>query len=149
MKLSELISEDIKKAMKARETDKLSALRDIKSKILLEQTSGNNKELSEEVENKIILKLYKQRMDTYAIYVEQGRNDLAEEELLQAKIIESYMPKMLTEDEIRMEAQDLITALGASGPSHMGKVMGALTKKLAGKADGKMVSSIVKDLLNN
>lgn len=149
MKLSELISEDIKKAMKARETDKLSALRDIKSKILLEQTSGNNKELSEEVENKIILKLYKQRMDTYAIYVEQGRNDLAEEELLQAKIIESYMPKMLTEDEIRKEAQDLITALGASGPSHMGKVMGALTKKLAGKADGKMVSSIVKDLLNN
>jgi uncharacterized protein YqeY len=93
--------------------------------------------------------MHKQRMDTYAIYVEQGREDLAADELFQAKVIEAYMPKMLSEDEIKSEVEAIIAAVGASGPQDMGKVMGPVTKKLAGKADGKAIADMVKALLNN
>lgn len=149
MSITEQINTDIKNAMKAREKEKLAALRDVKSKLLLEATSGNTGEITEEQENKIVMKLYKQRMDTYTLYIDQGRQDLADDELFQAKIIEAYMPKMMSEDEIKEQVATTITALGANGPQDMGKVMGALTKSLAGKADGKLISSLVKDALNN
>lgn len=147
MSLTQQINEDIKSAMKAKEKEKLAALRDIKSKLLLEATSGNGQDVDEATEAKVVLKLHKQRMDTYNLYVEQGREDLAEEELFQAKIIEAYLPKMLSEEEITEKVKATIATLGASGPQDMGKVMGTLTKELAGKADGKLISQIVKSLL--
>lgn len=142
-----MINADIKSAMLAREKEKLAALRDIKSKLLLEATSGAVGEVTEEVAMKICMKLHKQRMETYELYIKQNREDLAEEELFQAKVIEAYLPKMLSEDEVRYEVQVAIAALGASGPQDMGKVMGMLTGKLAGKADGKMISAFVKEEL--
>ena len=147
MSLTDQINSDIKEAMKAREKDKLATLRDIKAKLLNEATSGNG-DVDEAKENKIILKLHKQRMDSYNVYVEQGREELAANEKFEAEIIELYMPKMMSEDEVRAEVNATIESLGANGPQDMGKVMGALTKKLSGKADGKMISSIVKAELN-
>tara|TARA_B100000508_G_scaffold75230_1_gene58637 strand:+ start:108700 stop:109146 length:447 start_codon:yes stop_codon:yes gene_type:complete len=147
MSLTDQINADIKEAMKAREKDKLAALRDIKAKLLNEATSGNG-DVDEAKENKIILKLHKQRMDTYNVYKEQGRDDLAESEKFEADIIEKYMPKMMDEAEVREEVTAAISQLGASGPQDMGKVMGTLSKKLAGKADGKLISTIVKEELN-
>lgn len=150
MGLTEKINTDIKNAMKAREKEKLAALRDIKSKLLLEATSGGSQEeISEATENKIILKLHKQRLESYNLYIEQGREDLAADEKLQADIIEAYLPKMMSEDEVKAEVAQAIADLGASGPQDMGKVMGTLSKKLAGKADGKMISTFVKEGLNN
>ena len=147
MSLTEQINNDIKEAMKAREQDKLAALRDIKSKLLLEATSGGG-EITEETENKIVLKLYKQRMDTYNLYIEQGREDLAADEKFQAEIISSYMPEMMGEDDIRKVVQEKIAAVGANGPQDMGKVMGPVMGELNGKADGKVISQIVKEELN-
>ncbi|MDX1652817.1 MAG: GatB/YqeY domain-containing protein [Brumimicrobium sp.] len=147
MSLTDRINLDIKEAMKAREKEKLAALRDIKAKLLNEATSGEG-EVDETKENKIILKLHKQRMDTYKVYMEQGREDLAKDELFEAQIIENYMPKMMSEAEILEAVKATIDQLGATGPQDMGKVMGALTKKLAGKADGKTISSLVKSQLN-
>lgn len=146
MSLTAKINDDIKAAMKAREKDKLNALRDIKSKLLLEATSGGD-EISEAVENKIIMKLYKQRIDTHKLYVEQGREDLAKDEKFQAEIIESYMPKMMSEAEIKEAVTNAIENTGAEGPKDMGKVMGILSKELAGKADGKLIADIVKKSL--
>lgn len=147
MSLTEKINADIKAAMKAREKEKLSALRDIKSKLLLEATSGGDS-IDKATENKIILKLHKQRMDTYKVYMEQDRKDLADDELFQAKIIEAYLPKMMSEGEVKEAVEATIENLNASGPQDMGKVMGVLTKELAGKADGKMISNLVKAALN-
>lgn len=147
MSLTEKINEDIKTAMKAKEKEKLSALRDIKSKLLMEATSGQG-EVSEEKEMKVVMKLHKQRMETYQLYKEQGRDDLADEEMMQAEIIEAYLPKMMSEDEVRSAVVEQISKVGASGPQDMGKVMGPLSKELAGKADGKMIASIVKEELN-
>lgn len=147
MSLTDKINEDIKAAMKAKDKEKLAALRDIKSKLLLETTSGNG-EVDEATENKVLLKLHKQRMDTYKVYQEQDREDLAKDELSQAKIIEEYMPKMMSEDEIQAEVNKAIEQTGASEPKDMGKVMGILSKSLAGKADGKVIASIVKSSLN-
>lgn len=144
MTFTERINNDIKSAMLAKEKEKLAALRDIKSKLLLEATSGPDANVSEEAAIKICLKLHKQRMETYALYVAQNREDLAAEELFQAQVIEAYLPKMLSEEEIRQEVRQTIAELGANGPQDMGKVMGALTSKLAGKADGKVISGIVK-----
>lgn len=146
MSLTAKINDDIKAAMKAREKDKLNALRDIKSKLLLEATSGGD-EISEAVENKIIMKLYKQRIDTHKLYMEQGREDLAKDEKFQAEIIESYMPKMMSEAEIKEAVTNAIENTGAEGPKDMGKVMGILSKELAGKADGKLIADIVKKSL--
>jgi uncharacterized protein YqeY len=142
-----MINADIKSAMLAKEKEKLAALRDIKSKLLLEATSGTGGEVTEEVAMKICMKLHKQRMETYELYIKQNREDLAEEELFQAKVIEAYLPKMLSEDEVRYEVQAAIAQAGASGPQDMGKVMGLLSGKLAGKADGKMISALVKEEL--
>ena len=147
MSFAEQINADIKAAMLAKEKEKLAALRDIKSKLLLESTSGNG-EVTEEAALKIIMKLHKQRMETYTLYMEQNREDLAKEELDQAKVIEAYLPKMLTEEEVRLEVQNTISELGVTSPQEIGKVMGVLTKKLAGKADGKIISALAKEELS-
>lgn len=141
------INDAIKQAMLAKEKERLAALRDIKSKLLLESTSGSGGEVSEETALKICMKLHKQRLETYELYKTQGREDLAEEELFQAKVIEEYLPKMLSEDEVRLEVSKTITELGVTSPQEIGKVMGVLTAKLAGKADGKLIASITKELL--
>lgn len=146
MSFTDQINADIKAAMLAKEKEKLAALRDIKSKLLLEATSGAG-EVSEENAMKIVMKLHKQRMETYALYMEQNREDLAHDELFQAQVIEAYMPKMLSEEEVRAEVKTAIDAVGAKGPQDMGKVMGVLTGKLAGKADGKLIAALVKEEL--
>jgi uncharacterized protein len=146
MTFTEQINADIKAAMIAKEKEKLAALRDIKSKLLLEATSGSG-EVSEEAAMKIVMKLHKQRMETYELYVKENREDLAADEIFQAKVIEQYLPKMMTEEEIKTEVAAAIAQTGASGPQDMGKVMGVLTSKLAGKADGKVISTLVKEAL--
>jgi uncharacterized protein YqeY len=149
MSLTEKINQDIKTAMLAKDKERLAALRDIKSKLLLEATAGSTGEVSEEAENKIVLKLHKQRMDTYELYIAQNREDLAVDELAQAKVIEEYLPKMMSDDEVRTAIAAQIAAVGATGPQDMGKVMGPVSGKLAGKADGKRVSELVKEALAN
>jgi hypothetical protein len=145
---TERINTSIKEAMLARDKDRLATLRDIKSKLILEATSGSGSEVSDELAAKICLKLHKQRKETYQLYIDQNREDLAKDELIQSQIIEEFLPKMLSEDEIRKEVDSAILSLSASGMGDMGKVMGFLTKKLAGKADGKIVSSIVRAQLS-
>ncbi len=142
------INADIKAAMLAKEKEKLAALRDIKSKLMLEATSGNG-EVSDETAAKIVMKLYKQRVETYDLYMKEGREDLAADEKFQAEVIKVYMPEMLSEEEITAEVVAAIAATGASGPQDMGKVMGVLSGKLAGKADGKLIAATVKAHLNN
>lgn len=148
MSFTDRINADIKAAMLAKEKERLAALRDIKSKLLLEATSGSSGEVSDETAMKICLKLHKQRMETYELYIQQGRSDLADEELFQARVIEEYLPKMLSEEEIKSEVENAIEQVGASGPQDMGKVMGVLTAKLAGKADGKVIAALVKEMLS-
>ena len=148
MSFSVRINDAIKQAMLAKEKERLAALRDIKSKLLLEATSGGSGEVSEEAALKICMKLHKQRMETYELYVAQGREDLASDELFEAKVIEEYLPKMLSQEEISKEVSLAIQETGAEGPQHMGKVMGVLTSRLAGKADGKVISQLVKEVLS-
>ena len=146
MSFTDKINADIKSAMIAKDKERLAALRDIKSKLLLEATSGSG-EVSEEVAMKIVLKLHKQRVETHALYVAQNREDLAADELFQAKVIEEYLPKMMSEEEVRTEVIAAIASTGAKGAQEMGKVMGILSGKLAGKADGKLISTLVKEEL--
>jgi len=146
MSFTSMINEAIKKAMLARDKDRLEPLRDIKSKLLLESTSRNG-EVSEETALKICMKLHKQRIETYDLYIAQNRADLAEVELLQANVIQEFLPKMLSEEDIKIEVIAAISQTGASGPQDMGKVMGILSAKLAGKADGKIIASLVKEEL--
>ncbi len=135
----------MKAAMKAKDTVALESLRAIKSALLLAQTeTGPGTELSEEDEVKLVQKLVKQRKDSAAIYKEQGREDLAEPELAQAVIIEKFLPEQLTEEEIEKVVVQTIDAVGASGMKDMGKVMGIVSQELAGQADGKTISTIVK-----
>ena len=148
MSFTSIINEAIKKAMLAREKDRLDTLRDIKSKLLLESTSGNG-EVSEDNALKICMKLYKQRIETYDLYSAQNREELAAVELSQANIIQEFLPKMLSEEDIKIEVKAAISQSGASGPQDMGKVMGILSAKLAGKADGKLIASLVKEELLN
>ena len=143
----EIINADIKAAMLARDKEKLSALRDIKSKLLLEATSGSG-EVSDEVAMKIVMKLHKQRIETYDLYIKEGREDLAKDEKDQAEVIGAYLPKMLSAEEVKAEVENAIASTGAAGPQDMGKVMGILSSKLAGKADGKLIAETVKSLLN-
>lgn len=132
--------------MLAKDKDRLAVLRDIKSKLMLEATSGAG-EVTEEAAMKILLKLHKQRTETYNLYVEQKREDLAQEELFQAKVLEEYLPKMMSDDEVRAVIAAKIAEVGASGPSDMGKVMGPVSGQLTGKADGKRVAELVKEAL--
>jgi len=148
MSIAATINDHIKQAMLAKDKDRLAALRDVKSKILLEATSGSGTEVSDEVAMKICLKLYKQRMETYELYMAQGREDLASDEMIQAKVIEEFLPKQLSEDEIKAEINQAIASLGVSGPQDMGKLMGHLSAKLSGKADGKVISTLVRAALN-
>ena len=148
MSLKTNIESGIKDAMRAKDQDRLRALRAIKSLILLEETSVNSTgELTVEAEMKILTKAAKQRKDSMEVFVAQGRNDLAEKEQAELTVIEEFLPKQLTEEELKAKLSEIIARVGASAPSDMGKVMGVATKELAGLADGKVVSATVKALL--
>jgi hypothetical protein len=146
MGIEEKINADIKTAMLAKDAKKLEALRAMKSVVLLLKTSPEG--LTEESATKALQKEVKKRRETADIYTKQNRADLAEVEILQADVIESYLPKQLSADEIKVEVQKIITQVGATSAADMGKVMGLASKALAGKADGKTISEIVKQLLN-
>ena len=148
MDLFEKVSEDIKKAMLARDKVRLEALRGIKKEFLEAKTAkGAGGELSDENAIKILVKMAKQRKESAAIYAENNRPELAENELAEARVIEEYLPKQLTEEELTTELKKIISEVGAEGPKDMGKVMGAATKALAGRAEGKAISAKVKQLL--
>lgn len=148
MSLKQQIDNDIKKAMLAKNKEELEALRSIKSLILLAETEkGGPGDISQDAENKLLMKAAKQRKESADIFQQQSRNDLADRELLQLSIINRYLPKQLSEDELKTELKKTIEELGAKGPQDMGKVMGAATKKFAGQADGKLISELVKKLL--
>jgi uncharacterized protein YqeY len=146
MTLEEKINGDIKSAMLAKEAPKLEALRAIKSAILLLKTSAEGH--TAESELKSLQKMVKQRRETAEVYKTQSRADLAETEEFQANIIEAYLPKMMSEDEIKTALTSIIADSGASSAAEMGKVMGLANKAFAGKADNKIVSQLVKELLN-
>lgn len=149
MSYSDLINEDLKKAMLAREKEKLEAIRAIKSAFLLARTDkGATAVLEEAEEVKILQKLVKQRKDSALIYKEQNRPELADKELFEAAIIEKYMPAQMSEQDITEVVKRIIAESGAAGIKDMGKVMGLTTKELAGKADGKLISGVVKSLLS-
>jgi len=145
MSLQDDLMTAMKAAMKSKDQMALGALRAIKSEILLAQTkTGSKEEISEEQEIKILSKLVKQRKDSAAIYTEQNRNDLAEPELAQAEVISQFLPAQLSETEIEKVVLETIASTGAEGMKDMGKVMGLVNQKLAGQADGKTISMIVK-----
>jgi|SRR6056297_1097038 len=147
MSLQNQIDQDIKKAMLAKEKDKLVALRAIKSALLLAKTEKSSAELSEDDETKLLQKLIKQRKESAEIYQKQGRNDLADKELSEAKIIKNYLPEQMSDEELTSSIKVIIDEVGASTMADMGKVMGVATKKLAGKAEGKAIADKVKVLL--
>ncbi|MCE9540597.1 MAG: GatB/YqeY domain-containing protein [Bacteroidetes bacterium] len=146
MALEEKINSDIKTAMLAKEAAKLEALRAVKSAILLLKTSPEG--YTDDTEIKALQKMVKQRKETAEIYVTQSRKDLADVELFQAGVIEAYLPKQMSAEEIKAEIAIIISSVGASSPADMGKVMGVASKQLAGKADGKIISIVVKELLS-
>jgi len=149
MSLQTKVMEALKEAMKAKDTVALESLRANKSAILLAKTeAGAAEELSEADELKLLQKLVKQRKDSAALYTQQGRNDLAEPELAQMAGIEKFLPAQLSEAEVETALRGIINQVGATTPKDMGKVMGVATKQLAGKADGKLISEIVKRLLS-
>jgi len=149
MSLEQKIMGELKTAMLAKDEKALRSLRAIKAAILLAKTSeGAGGELKEDDEIKMLQKLVKQRKDSLEIYEQQNRTDLAQKEKEEIEIIEKFLPKQLSVDELRSEVAAIISELGASSPADMGKVMGAATKKLAGKADGKTISALVKELLS-
>ncbi len=149
MNLFDTISEDIKKAMLAREKVRLQALRGIKKEFLEAKTApGSNGELSDEAAMKILVKLAKQRHESADIYKQNNRPELAEIELAEAKVIEEYLPAKLSEEELDAELENIIAQVGAQSPAEMGKVMGVATKALAGRADGKAISARVRALLS-
>jgi uncharacterized protein YqeY len=148
MSLSADVMTKMKEAMKAKDQNALTSLRAIKSALLLAQTeTGSKEEISEEQELKMLQKLVKQRKDSAAIYLEQGREDLAAPELEQAKVIESFLPEQMSEEEIAKVVEDIIAKTDASSMADMGKVMGMASGQLSGKADGKTISTIVKSKL--
>ncbi|MBR5962724.1 MAG: GatB/YqeY domain-containing protein [Bacteroidaceae bacterium] len=149
MDLFSQVSADIVAAMKARDKVSLQALRNIKKVFLEAKTApGSNDELPDADAVRILQKLAKQGKDSAAIYTEQGRADLAEEELAQVAVIERYLPKALTDEELTAALRAIIAEVGATSPRDMGKVMGVATKQLAGKAEGRLISAKVKELLS-
>ncbi len=150
MSLKAQIEAEIKQSMLNKDKDRLRALRAIKSQILLAETEkGAVAELTQEAEMKLLTKAAKQRKDSLEIYEKEGREDLAEVEKAELDVIESFLPKQLDESEVRDVVKKIIADVGASGPKDMGKVMGVATKQLAGKADGKLISTITKEILNS
>lgn len=148
MNLFDQISEDIKKAMLAREKVRLEALRGVKKEFLEAKTAkGANGELPDETAIKILVKMVKQRKESAKIYEENGRPELAANELEEASVIEEYLPKQLSEEELEAELKKIISETGAAGPKDMGKVMSVATKALAGRAEGKAIQAKVKELL--
>ena len=149
MELEKLINDDIKATMLARDSKKLEALRAIKAALLLEKTKeGTTGEIPETIELKLLQKLVKQRKESAEIYKNAGRADLAENDLFEASIIEKYLPQQLPEDEVKRIISKIISETGAASMKEMGKIMGIANKELSGKADNKLISTIVKDLLS-
>ena len=149
MELFDIISNDIKEAMKAKDKVALDTLRNIKKVLLEAKTApGAGDSVSDETAIKLIGKLAKQGKESAELYSSQNRPDLAQEELAQVAIMEKYLPKQMSEEEIKAALETIVASVGANGPQDMGKVMGVATKQLAGKADGKVISAIVKQLLN-
>ena len=149
MSLEQKIMTDLKTAMLAKDEKALRALRAIKAAILLAKTSeGAGGELKEEDETKLLQKLVKQRKDSLEIYQQQNRADLAQKEQEEIEVIEKFLPKQLSAEELQLEIKKIIAETGATSAADMGKVMGVATKKLAGKADGKTISTAVKELLS-
>jgi len=149
MALKETIEQAMKEAMKARDKEKLAALRSLKSSILLAETAeGASETLSETDEMKLLTKAVKQRRDSATTYQENGREDLAKNELLEADIIAEFLPKQLSEEEVVSKVKEIIEKVGATTMKDLGKVMGMASKELAGKADNALISQIVKGALS-
>jgi uncharacterized protein len=149
MSLEQKIMTDLKTAMLAKDEKSLRSLRAIKAAILLAKTSeGASGELKEDDEIKLLQKLVKQRRDSLEIYQQQNRSDLAQKEQEEIEVIEKFLPKQLSVEELKDEVSKIISSVGASSPADMGKVMGVATRQLAGKADGKTISTLVKELLS-
>ena len=151
MSLYTTISEGIKDAMRAKATDRLSALRDIKSKLMLEasKTGADGDSIEDATAMAILNKLFKQRTETAAIYAEQGRADLEAEERAQAAVIESFLPQQLSADEIETRVKGILTDFNATSMADMGRAMGAASASMAGQADGKLIATFVKAALQN
>lgn len=150
MNLFDQVSEDIKKAMLARDKVRLEALRGAKKEFLEAKTAkGANGELSDENATKIIVKMVKQRKESAKIYQENNRQELADNELAEAAVLEEYLPKQLSADELEAELRTIVAETGAAGPRDMGKVMGIASKRLAGRAEGRAISEAVKNILNS
>lgn len=145
MGIEEKINADVKASMLAKNAKRLEAVRAIKAVILLLKTSPEG--LTEDNATKAIQREYKKRKETAEIYIQQNRQDLADDEIAQALVMEEYLPKQMSEDEVRVEVKNAIAQIGATSAADMGKVMGAANKVIAGRADGKLVSQIVKELL--
>ena len=148
MNVQDQISNDIKEAMKARNVDRLAALRAVKSAIMLEATKEGSRTVSDEVSLSLITKLVKQRKDAAAIFREQNRPELAVDEVNQLAYLEGYLPAQMGEEEVRKIVQEVIEKVGASSPADIGKCMGPLMGKLNGKADGSLISKLVKEELS-
>jgi uncharacterized protein YqeY len=147
MSLEQKINDGIKTAMLARDKVRLESLRAVKAAILLAKTLENAKDLDETAEIKMLQKLVKQRRETAEIYISNNRQELADKELSEAAIIEEFLPKQLSKEEIESALKSIIEETGASSVKDMGKVMGIASKQLAGKADGKLIAELVKKLL--
>ena len=148
MSLQNTISDDIKKAMIAKEKDKLSSLRAVKAAFIVEMAKDGSDSVSDDVAERIIAKLVKQRKESASIFSEQGRDDLAKEEILQLEYLKVYLPEQMGEEEVRKVVQEVISQVGASSPSDMGKCMGPLMVRLNRKADGKLISQLVREELS-
>ena len=147
MNIQNLINHDIKQAMLAKDVEKLAALRSVKSAFLLEASKDGRSEISDEIALKIIVKLVKQRKDSAQIYNEQNRQDLEKDELEQLKHLEVYLPKQLSEDEVKIIIEAIVDDLGAVSMKDMGRVMSIATEKLSGLADGKLIAALVRSKL--
>ena len=147
MNLETQIMAQLKEAMKAKNTVALEALRAVKSELLLAKTSGANGELSEDQEIALLQKLVKQRKEAAEQFDANDRKELAEKELAQAEVIQQFLPAQLTDEELTVAIKDIVAEVGATSPKDMGKVMGAASAKLAGKAEGKLISAKVKEIL--
>ncbi len=148
MKLIDKINADLKTAMKAKDKESLQAIRAVKSAILLANTEAGSSELTEADEIKMLQKLVKQRRDAAEIYKTQGRDDMFKQEDFEANLITKYLPAQLSDEEVVAILKEIIASVGASSPKEMGRVMGLASKQLAGKADGKTISTKVKELLS-
>lgn len=147
MSLEVKINEGIKEAMMAKETVRLTALRAVKAEILLARTAGGSVEVNDDTVLKIIQKLVKQRRESAQVYQENGRPELAANELGEARFLEGYLPAQMTSEELQAALKAIMAQLGATGPGDMGRMMGVATKELAGRADGRAIADAIKTLL--